>query len=347
MVGSYGDYQVNIETINDYISSGTDKVYGVVVETKEGDSYGLRHMENIWRAYELSWCVGYLESVHNCPTSSKHYAKSNGQTINKITYYTSRGIYVINTEVKLPKISGVRKETRKEDGTVSVSYDKTFTGTVGDSFGLTSGAEIKSSNEKVVTVSKDGVASLVGAGKATVSVTTTGRNTTTTDYTIVAEAKKPAATTAKKPATTTLKKGAKVTDKASKAAYKVTGASTVEYTKPSSKKATSASVPATIKANGKTYKVTSIAAKAFYKNTKLKKVTIGSNIKKIGKQAFFGCKNLKKITIKTKSLKKSTVGSKAFKGINKKATIKVPKKQKKAYKKILKAKGIGSKVKVK
>jgi hypothetical protein len=41
------------------------------------------------------------------------------------------------------------------------------------------------------------------------------------------------------------------------------------------------------------------------------------------------------------------VGSKAFKGINAKATIKVPKAKLKAYKTILKSRGIGSKVKIK
>ena len=53
----------------------------------------------------------------------------------------------------------------------------------------------------------------------------------------------------------------------------------------------------------------------------------------IGKQSFFGCKNLKNITVKSKKLKK--VGAKAIKGINKKATIKCPNKSYvKKYKKL-------------
>ena len=64
----------------------------------------------------------------------------------------------------------------------------------------------------------------------------------------------------------------------------------------------------------------------------------------IGKKAFYNCKKLKKIVVKTSTLKK--VGANAFKGINAKATIRVPKKKLAAYKKLLKEKGIGKKVKI-
>ncbi|MCM1180913.1 MAG: leucine-rich repeat domain-containing protein [Clostridium sp.] len=93
--------------------------------------------------------------------------------------------------------------------------------------------------------------------------------------------------------------------------------------------------------------VTSIGDKAFYQCTALKKITIPAKVNKIGKQAFYGCKNLKTITIKTSKLTNKNVGSKAFKGIASKATIKVPKKKLASYKKILKSKGVGSKAKIK
>lgn len=93
--------------------------------------------------------------------------------------------------------------------------------------------------------------------------------------------------------------------------------------------------------------VTTIKAKAFYKCKKLKSITIPSKVNKIGKQAFYGCKNLKTINIKTTKLTSKNVGSKAFKGIHSKATIKVPKKKLSAYKKLLKAKGVGSKATIK
>ena len=80
---------------------------------------------------------------------------------------------------------------------------------------------------------------------------------------------------------------------------------------------------------------------------KIKAVVIPSTVRKIGKEAFAKCKNLKKITIKTTYLSSKKVGANAFKGIHAKATIKVPKKQKKAYQKLFKARGIGKKVTVK
>lgn len=93
--------------------------------------------------------------------------------------------------------------------------------------------------------------------------------------------------------------------------------------------------------------VTAIGAKAFYKCKALTKITIPAKVKKIGRQAFYGCKKLKKIIIKTTKLTSKTVGSKAFKGIHPKATVKVPKKKLAAYKKLLKKKGVGSKAKIK
>lgn len=109
-------------------------------------------------------------------------------------------------------------------------------------------------------------------------------------------------------------------------------------------KVTKLKVPKTVKILEVTFKVTSIGAKAFAKCKKLKDVTIGANVTKIGKQAFSGCGNLKKIAFKTKMMK--SVGAKAFKGISKKAVIRVPKPKKAAYIKLLKKKGQPAGVKI-
>lgn len=82
-------------------------------------------------------------------------------------------------------------------------------------------------------------------------------------------------------------------------------------------------------------------------NRNATKITIPAKVSKIGKQAFYGCKKLKTITIRTSKLTSKKVGNKAFKGIHAKATVKVPKKKLTSYKRILKAKGVGSKVKIK
>ena len=143
-----------------------------------------------------------------------------------------------------------------------------------------------------------------------------------------------------------LKIGTQVTDKKTGAVYKVNGIRTVEYKK-SLKKTTSIAIPSVLNIKGVKYQVTSIAPKAFMNNKKLKKVVIPATIRSIGKKAFVGCKNLKKITVKTPYLTKTSVGAKAFKGIHAKAAIKVPKKKKKAYTSLFKAKGVGKKVKIK
>jgi hypothetical protein len=131
------------------------------------------------------------------------------------------------------------------------------------------------------------------------------------------------------------------------ASYTITsaedGKQTVTYTKPESDTATSATVPETITIDNKEYKVTEIAAGAFKGNKKLKSITIGKNIEKIGSKAFYKCKNLKNIKIKTTLLTKNSVGSNAFKGIHSKAKVKVPKKKLKDYQKILKSRGIKEK----
>lgn len=109
----------------------------------------------------------------------------------------------------------------------------------------------------------------------------------------------------------------------------------VELSKAAKKNVKTLTVPTKVEVNGAEYKVTSIKAGAFKNNKKLKKVTIGKSIVKIGAKAFYGCNNLKKVVIKSKVLKK--VGKKAFyRKKGKKITFTVPKKKKKAYKKLIK-----------
>ena len=118
--------------------------------------------------------------------------------------------------------------------------------------------------------------------------------------------------------------------------YKVTKAGAEVSLIKTNKKAKSVTIPAVIKVNGVTYKVTSIGAKAFNGNKKLTKVTIGTNTKKISNNAFFKCRSLKMVIIKSVLLTKKTANKKAFKGVSKKMVIKVPKKMKRVYVKIFK-----------
>nr|MBP3598745.1 leucine-rich repeat protein [Eubacterium sp.] len=132
-----------------------------------------------------------------------------------------------------------------------------------------------------------------------------------------------------------------------KATYKVTARGEVEYVAPSKKTITAANIPATIKIDGITYKVTSIAKNAFKGCKKLKSVTIGKNVKKIAAKAFWGCSVLKKLTIQSTKLKEKNIGSKAFGKTRKKMIVKVPKKQFKTYKKMLLKRGVSKGAKFK
>ena len=90
----YGDYQLNL----DGITFDTDEISAVVFSTKEGHDYGMRHLENVWKGHKIAWCTGFTTSVHGCPTSSEHYAQMMGETIDKVTYYTTNGIYEMDLD---------------------------------------------------------------------------------------------------------------------------------------------------------------------------------------------------------------------------------------------------------
>ena len=113
----YGDYQLDIDGLPSEIKT----VYGVVISTKEGSSYGLRHVENIWKKTELAWSTGFVTESHGNTLDFKDYAAMMGQTINKVTYYTDQGIYEIPMDqIVAKKFDG---EVSVED--VSVKSEKT------------------------------------------------------------------------------------------------------------------------------------------------------------------------------------------------------------------------------
>lgn len=168
--------------------------------------------------------------------------------------------------------------------------------------------------------------------------------------------------------------GSVVTDKGSKALYKITGTKagkrTVAYQKPISKTASKVTIPGSVKIAGKSYKVTAIAANAFKHDKKLKSVKLSNNIEiigknafkgcvklksvtipkktfKIGESAFAGCEALKRLTIKTKSLTGKNVGKNAFKSVSTKVIVDVPNAKIKAYKKLLKARGLNARARIK
>ncbi|MCR4945383.1 MAG: leucine-rich repeat domain-containing protein [Lachnospiraceae bacterium] len=105
--------------------------------------------------------------------------------------------------------------------------------------------------------------------------------------------------------------------------------------------ATVARIPATVKEEGVTYKVTVIAASSFENKTALTQVAIGENVKKIGINAFNGCTALKLLRIKSKKITK--IGDNAFFGIKNKSTVYTFASKQSAYKKLLSVSGLKKK----
>ena len=136
--------------------------------------------------------------------------------------------------------------------------------------------------------------------------------------------------------------GKTVQDKTTNGVYKVLSKTSVEYTKPIAKRA-AVNIPAKVKLSGKTFNVTKISANAFRNNRVMKSLTIGSNVTTIGANAFYGCKNLNTVVIKTAKLTTKTVGVNAFAKTGAKPVVTVPAKQFNTYKTLLRSKGISTK----
>lgn len=98
--------------------------------------------------------------------------------------------------------------------------------------------------------------------------------------------------------------------------------------------------------NGISYSVTSVCERAFRSNKRVKKVSLGSRVDKIGKEAFANCRNIKVLYIYSPRLKASDIGENAFKGINKRVKISVPKAKMKEYKELFREKGLSKQTSV-
>ena len=96
--GHHTDYEIKVES--DKITKG-QKVYAVVVTDTDGNSYGLRHVAEIWHAIELGFEAD---------------SALVGKTISAVTYYTDDGVIKLNLAEKLhvPYIAeGAKAEVAK------------------------------------------------------------------------------------------------------------------------------------------------------------------------------------------------------------------------------------------
>lgn len=106
----YGDYELDLnkETLAGVIDTAAGSIYGAVINTTDGTTYALRHLENIWKGGHLAWSTGFTTTVHGCPVSSAHYVSMMGKTISSVTYYTNKGIVNFDIEdTYVPVTTGV------------------------------------------------------------------------------------------------------------------------------------------------------------------------------------------------------------------------------------------------
>ena len=117
-----GDYQINVSGLDESVTNSS--IYEVILETKDGKSYGLRHLENIWRGNELGIYTGYTKESHGVDASVEPYKDIMGKTIDKITYLTSAGAYEIDTDLYVPMKDGTQAEVadgKSGNGSVAVT----------------------------------------------------------------------------------------------------------------------------------------------------------------------------------------------------------------------------------
>lgn len=98
--GHHADYEIKVES--DKITKG-QKVYAVVLTDTDGNTYGLHHVTEIWRATELGF---------------KADSALVGKTISAVTYYTDDGVIKLKLEKNqyIPHIAtGAKAEVVKSD----------------------------------------------------------------------------------------------------------------------------------------------------------------------------------------------------------------------------------------
>lgn len=101
-----GDYMLTVKEASDL-----GVIYGVIIKTADGNSYALRHEQNIWRN-ELSWSVGYLtDDGKGNPLEYQSFLPTDGATVTEIVYITENGVVSAKTDTYLPKKFYKYKET--------------------------------------------------------------------------------------------------------------------------------------------------------------------------------------------------------------------------------------------
>lgn len=119
----WGDYLVDVTSTPEDIGI----IYGVILNTSSNESYGLRHLENIWRG-EFAWSVGFTtQEPHGNTLTYENYQGLMGDTITNITYITENGYYTVDTSLYVP----VKFDGSIEVANASINDSSTTISTIG------------------------------------------------------------------------------------------------------------------------------------------------------------------------------------------------------------------------
>ena len=185
----YGDYQLNLDGIEDAMGfEDDDVVYGVIVSTDDNTDYAMRHVENIWKTEKLAWSVGIVTDSHGCTLSPEHYKSMVGKTIKNVTYYTSKGIFTLPVNYKVLEHA---KDAAVEADNAAVSAGQTnLDVAIPDDFNATYAVTDANGNEvKGFKVTEENLASAVSTYAASYTQTnklviTYPKDAENTEYTL-------------------------------------------------------------------------------------------------------------------------------------------------------------------
>lgn len=295
-----------------------------MIVTIDGSNYALHHVVNIWRGTELGWNYGEIDALDKTMTNIRYYMKDGSIADYPAEIHINEDQSAADAVTK--QLNRLNAEAGLEDKEAVDKAQEAYDVLTDEQKALVSKDAVDKLDKakKSVEKAEKMAAEKAAAGPAVGTTLTSGK----LKYAVTASGKK-----------------------AVNGAAAVTGTVTVTgYANAGSKKSeTKVTIPDQITAGGIRYNVTAIGSKAFKGSKKLKNVTVGANITTIGSKAFQNCKKLKKMVIKSSGLK--SIGSKAFSKAGssnyRKLTVKVPKAQLKAYRKLLKKAKLSSRAKVK
>lgn len=113
---AWGDYLLTVEGTPEDMGV----IYGWILKTASGESYAMRHEENIWRG-ELAWSTGFVTSEpHGNTLTYEDFVGLMGDTITEMVMITENGYYNVSTSAYVPV---------KFDGSAQIADADVKTGT--------------------------------------------------------------------------------------------------------------------------------------------------------------------------------------------------------------------------